>query len=527
MESQAFLNGGIQPKRYRAGGVGNWSGHLPFAYDLIGAAAPGLLVELGTHYGESYFGFCQAIAEKNIACSCYAVDSWTGEVHAGFYDESVYLDVTAYNQASYSDFSYLLRTTFDNALSNFADESIDLLHIDGLHTYEAVSHDLQSWLPKVKPGGIILMHDIMARHGDFGVWNVWRELADTGSHFAFSHNWGLGVFRKPGGAPNTHELLTALFDSVPETQEHVRKFYALCATKLEYEYHLAHRVSSDAKVLAQIYTAGTDGHSGDRCLSAYVTRGIWDHFSVELPTGFGIDALRLDPADCAGVIDIAGIVIRRLVDNETLWSARTSSELAGLTIGGDLKLLEGSQDHSFCRFVSHGTDPQVFIPSLDASQFDQPLSLEVWLRVQTDVSAVLSAVQVPPTPPSASHSQKELEAIVEDRNAHAQQSVRLTAERDTLLASCHKLQSELYVAKTDLKHMALDEQRRVTEQQERFEQEAIYRTEIDNLRAVQADLRERLAVSEATLHGAVTSRSWRITAPMRNLITQLSRLRGA
>src|ERR1700743_2769673 len=158
----------FEPRRYSPGNVGNWSGHLSFAHDLVAALRPSILVELGAHLGESYFGFCQAMSKEEVPCLTYAVDTWKGEFHSGFYGESVYEEVAAYNKANYSQFSYLLRSLFDDALPGFADESIELLHIDGLHTFEAVSHDFYGWLPKVKPGGIVLLHDVAVRDRGFG-----------------------------------------------------------------------------------------------------------------------------------------------------------------------------------------------------------------------------------------------------------------------------------------------------------------------------------------------------------------------
>lgn len=191
----------------------SWIGHMPFAYTLIRAAKPRVIVELGTHTGNSYFCMCQAVAEAQIDSKCFAVDTWKGEEHAGHYDASVFEEVASYNQAHYESFSRLLKTTFDEALSSFADNSVSLLHIDGLHTYEAVKHDFDSWYPKVAEGGLILFHDTNARHReDFGVWLLWDEIKTRYRYtLEFDHSWGLGVLVKGDTLPDD-AFLNKLFD---------------------------------------------------------------------------------------------------------------------------------------------------------------------------------------------------------------------------------------------------------------------------------------------------------------------------
>ncbi|WP_082817983.1 class I SAM-dependent methyltransferase [Variovorax boronicumulans] len=169
-----------------------WLGHIPFGAWIVESLRPRVLVELGTHYGHSYFSFCQAVARARLNTKCYAVDLWEGDEHAGSYGEEVFSSVNSKN-AQFETFSRLLRMTFDDAVKYFSDGSIDLLHIDGLHTYEAVKHDFESWKSKLSRHAIVLFHDINVRERDFGVWRLWEELSGAYPTIEFLHSHGLGV----------------------------------------------------------------------------------------------------------------------------------------------------------------------------------------------------------------------------------------------------------------------------------------------------------------------------------------------
>jgi lipopolysaccharide biosynthesis protein len=174
-------------------GTPAWIEHIPFALWLIEAHRPGYLVELGTHFGNSYFSFCQGVARIGLPTRCYAIDTWRGDEQSGYYDDHVFEAVSAHNEAKYGGLSRLLRCKFDEALSSFLDGTIDLLHIDGLHTYEAVKHDFESWLPKLSERAVVLLHDTNVREGGFGVFRLWAELAERYPNFEFLHGHGLGV----------------------------------------------------------------------------------------------------------------------------------------------------------------------------------------------------------------------------------------------------------------------------------------------------------------------------------------------
>jgi glycosyltransferase involved in cell wall biosynthesis len=177
----------------RIGQPSAWWRHIPFAHWITAIAAPRLLVELGTHTGVSYAAFCTAVRANNLSTRCWAVDSWRGDEHSGTYGEEIYEELRAYHDARFAEFSGLLRCTFDEAAPHFDDGSIDLLHIDGLHTYDAVRHDFEKWQPKLSDRAVVLFHDTNVLDRNFGVWRLWSELRGKYPSFEFLHGHGLGV----------------------------------------------------------------------------------------------------------------------------------------------------------------------------------------------------------------------------------------------------------------------------------------------------------------------------------------------
>ena len=190
----------------RTGVESAWITHVPFAHWLVAAHRPRSIVELGTHSGVSFSAFCEAVQRAGLDCRCLAVDTWAGDEHAGLYDDSVFESLQAFHAARYAGFAQLLRRSFDDALPTVPDGSIDLLHIDGLHTYEAVRHDLESWRPKLSPRAVVLLHDTNVRDRGFGVWRLFREQREHHPGFEFLHGNGLGLLAigpEPGPAIQT------------------------------------------------------------------------------------------------------------------------------------------------------------------------------------------------------------------------------------------------------------------------------------------------------------------------------------
>ena len=259
---------GIDPGRLTRDST--WVGHIPFAFALVEMCRPQTIVELGTASGDSYCAFCQAVKQLDLPTRCTAIDTWQGDPQHGVIGPEVLDGLRRAHDPHYASFSTLVQATFDEALPSFADGSIDLLHVDGLHTYEAVRHDYETWLPKVNPRtGVILFHDTRVPRPGYDVQRLWQEITPARDSFEFHHAFGLGVLvvgddpparlvRFIRAANSNPEVARGYFAELGASVERLRSFrYALMIT-----HRLINRIEEQAGL------GGSTGVDGLRQLTS-------------------------------------------------------------------------------------------------------------------------------------------------------------------------------------------------------------------------------------------------------------------
>lgn len=114
-----------------------------------------VVVEIGGYLGASSLFLASAIKERRG--QVYCVDTWTNEgMSEGRRDT---FDEFLKNTEPLKNFISPLRGYSVNVGKTF-NRKVDLLFIDGDHSYEAVKADVEAWLPKVKNEGMVVFHDI-------------------------------------------------------------------------------------------------------------------------------------------------------------------------------------------------------------------------------------------------------------------------------------------------------------------------------------------------------------------------------
>jgi hypothetical protein len=275
-----------------------------------------------------------------------------------------------------------MRCTFDEALDSFQDESIDLIHFDGLHSEEAVRHDLTNWLPKLRPGGLVLMHDVLLRRPDFGVWKIWSELSERGRSWTFEDEPGLGVWQKP---PNAllPEFLEALFSGAEHERAELLKYYWTRTAQLrdriarEWRDATVRRLPFLQQTTIQAFFSEDGTHREENAVNVRIGHDGWKNLSLISRRRAEAKPLRIDFMSPLTVIEIASLRLRR--GSKLFFQANRATDFDVIHFGGDVERL---QHATHLRLKITGIDPQLYLPPFNSDETDEAFVLEMQLRVE-------------------------------------------------------------------------------------------------------------------------------------------------
>jgi hypothetical protein len=115
---------------------------------------PYTFVEIGVHKGDNSSEFLAELPIKQA----WLVDPWSETSPAGYNDntqadwDALHASVTK-RYAAYDNVEILRMMSAEAA--PLVPNDLDLVYIDGDHSYEGIVTDLQCWYPKVREGGIL------------------------------------------------------------------------------------------------------------------------------------------------------------------------------------------------------------------------------------------------------------------------------------------------------------------------------------------------------------------------------------
>jgi predicted O-methyltransferase YrrM len=114
------------------------------------------LVEIGSWQGRSTLALSIGLRDGGGRGRVFAMDP-----HADAGEGEHNLQVLRRNieRGGVSDLVEIVRTPSTSAVERFADGSVDLLFVDGDHSFEAVCLDILQWTPKLRPGAVLGFND--------------------------------------------------------------------------------------------------------------------------------------------------------------------------------------------------------------------------------------------------------------------------------------------------------------------------------------------------------------------------------
>lgn len=145
----------------------------------------------------SYEGSYASEILKTWTGDLYLVDIWRKISDAKYNDScnrNDYINVIhecCKNISGYEDRCHMIRTSSENAVKLFEEESFDFIYLDANHKYEFIKADMNLWFSKLRKGGIFAGHDYLKID-----WFVDKNFAEDGinKHIYFNNGNYAGQF---------------------------------------------------------------------------------------------------------------------------------------------------------------------------------------------------------------------------------------------------------------------------------------------------------------------------------------------
>jgi cephalosporin hydroxylase len=180
---------------------------------ILEADPPQTILEIGTASGGTLFLLTRVASPDALVVSVdlpqggfgggYPV--WRSRLYRSFARERQRVELVRGNSHA--------EVTQDRIRRLLDGRRLDLLFVDGDHTYDGVTHDFDDYAPLVRTGGLIAFHDIVpggpGKHGDpGGVPRFWQEVKASHGHATeLVEDWewgscGIGLLRASEPPPN-------------------------------------------------------------------------------------------------------------------------------------------------------------------------------------------------------------------------------------------------------------------------------------------------------------------------------------
>jgi predicted O-methyltransferase YrrM len=111
------------------------------------------MVEVGCRYGASAALWLENIPNLTLVC----IDPYRAYHRVSQARQDLIYEGAKENAAKYG-FTVLRKASLD-AVDMFRDGELDVVNIDGDHSFDAAVQDIIRWAPKVREGGLVLVHD--------------------------------------------------------------------------------------------------------------------------------------------------------------------------------------------------------------------------------------------------------------------------------------------------------------------------------------------------------------------------------